>query len=118
MIKKYIRYLPVFVWMSFIFYLSSQSTTGIPIQGTNRFLLLKTFHLIEYAILAVLLNFSKYQPKNNFIIAYIYALTDEYHQTFVFGREGKFVDTIIDAFGITIGSLISIIIRRKSVIMK
>lgn len=39
------------------------------------------------------------------IICFIYACTDEYHQTFVNGRTGQFFDTLIDTFGGLISSL-------------
>lgn len=113
--KSIIRFIPALLWMCFIFFLSSQQTSGIPIQGASRILLLKSFHLIEYAVLTVFLNFGKYDLKKNFVRAYLYSLTDEFHQTFVPGREGKFVDTLIDSVGISIGTLISFVIFKKSV---
>ena len=38
-------------------------------------------------------------------ICFIYACTDEYHQTFVSGRTGQFTDSLIDTFGGTLGCL-------------
>ena len=98
-----VRFLPSLIWMMFIYFLSSQQTTGISTTRTNRFLILKSFHLIEYALLFLFLYFATNHPKKSIIFAYLYALTDELHQTFVPGREGKFVDTLIDLFGIFIG---------------
>lgn len=40
------------------------------------------------------------------IICFIYSCTDEYHQTFVNGRTGQFLDVLID----TLGGFISCII--------
>jgi len=39
------------------------------------------------------------------IIAMLYAFSDEYHQTFVFGREGKLKDVGIDSIGILLSGL-------------
>lgn len=100
---KLIRFLPAVLWMGFIFYLSSRSTAGIPLTGTDRFLLLKTFHLIEYAVLTFFLNIGYRRSAPSAVTAYLYALTDEFHQTFIPGREGKFADTLIDILGILIG---------------
>lgn len=104
--------------MIFIFYLSSRSTAGIPLTGTNRFLLLKTFHLIEYTVLNIFLNFGHYDLKKNFALSYVYALSDEFHQTFVPGREGKLLDTFIDVIGISIGTLISFFLNRQKIFEK
>ena len=46
------------------------------------------------------------------IICFIYSIIDEYHQTFVIGRTGQFIDSIIDTFGSIIG-LISYYLKRK-----
>ncbi|HOZ80972.1 MAG TPA: VanZ family protein [Candidatus Woesebacteria bacterium] len=101
--KKLIYFLPSIIWMCFIFYLSSQSTIGIGQTKTERFLILKTFHLIEYATLAIFLLFAFRRYLPSALFAYLYALTDELHQRFVPGREGKFQDTLIDLLGITLG---------------
>ena len=52
--KKIIKFLPAIIWMGVIFYFSSRQTTGI--GGDSywlRFAILKSFHLIEYAILLI-----------------------------------------------------------------
>ncbi len=32
-------------------------------------------------------------------VAFIFAMTDEFHQTFVIGRDGNFYDEMIDSIG-------------------
>jgi len=105
-INKVIRFVPSIIWMSVIFYFSSRSTTGIGTNETDRFLILKSFHLIEYAILAGLLLFALYKNKLVIFIAYLYAISDEIHQSFVPGRTSRFRDTLIDLIGILIGVFI------------
>ena len=39
------------------------------------------------------------------LICFIFALTDEYHQTLVMGRTGQFLDVLIDTSGALLGSL-------------
>ncbi len=102
-LKKILRFIPALIWMSFIFFLSDQSTTGIGQTRTQRFLILKTFHLIEYAILYLLLYFPLANKKPAILLSYLYALSDEFHQSLVPGREGKIVDTLFDLIGIFIG---------------
>ena len=73
----------------------------------------KMAHASEYLILSILLLIalknSGIRDIKLFIIAvsvcFIYACTDEYHQTFVNGRTGQFIDVIIDTIGAFIGSL-------------
>ena len=92
--------------MIIIFYFSSRSTTGIGTNETDRFLILKSFHLIEYAILTILFLLAISKKKYVIFIAYLYAVSDEIHQSFISGRTGRFRDTLIDLIGILIGILI------------
>lgn len=67
----------------------------------------KVAHASEYFIFTILiliaLKNSGVKGNKKLIIAlgicFIYACTDEYHQTFVNGRTGQFSDTLIDTFG-------------------
>ena len=45
-----------------------------------------------------------------FIICFLYACSDEYHQTFVVGRTGQFSDVLIDSVGALLGSGLSSVI--------
>lgn len=100
---KLFRFLPALIWMVVIFYFSSVSTTGVPGGSTQRFLVLKSLHLIEYATLAGLLFIGFLKYRQVIITAYLYAISDEIHQHFVFGRTSKFTDTLIDLLGICLG---------------
>lgn len=47
-------------------------------------------------------------------ICFLFALTDEYHQTFVYGRTGQFSDVLIDTSGALIAtSIFTILYKRK-----
>jgi len=102
---KIIRFLPAFFWMAIIFYFSGRQTTGIQGSYNERFIILKSFHLIEYAVLSILLFWGYKNYKYTIFTAYLYAVTDEIHQRFVPGREGRIRDTFIDILGIFIGIL-------------
>lgn len=65
--------------------------------------------MTEFGILTVFLfrsylKCSGFTKKRSIVFAIIFALsyafTDEYHQLFVFGREGSLVDIFIDSLGI------------------
>lgn len=117
--RHLLKFLPSIIWMLIIFYFSSRSTTGIGTNATNRFLILKSFHLIEYAILGILLFFGYQKYKYSIITAYLYALSDEFHQHFVLGRASRFRDTLIDLGGICLGLLfLSFIIKKNKPISR
>ena len=106
-LNKIVRFLPSVVWMMVIFYFSSRSTTGFgPTNPDSRFLLMKSFHLIEYAALGILLYYGYKKYSLSIITAYLYACTDEFHQSFTPGRTPRFTDTLIDLLGITLGSIL------------
>jgi len=56
--------------------------------------------------LYVLLFLGFNQPSLSAIIAYIFGISDEIHQSFIPGRTAKFSDTLFDLFGIFIGFLV------------
>ena len=123
-------WLPVLLWMALIFFLSHQDkdesrrTSELVLWVLNflnldietlrasyaPLIIRKLAHMTEYAILAILsfraFNYSVSIPEIrilvwNFCVAY--AMTDEFHQTFVSGRGGSIVDVGIDAIGALIG---------------
>lgn len=80
----------------------------------------KAAHMTEYAILAVLAwgNLTVWKReagRNNyayaFLLAILYAMTDEFHQTFVNGRSGNLTDVCIDGAGACLGILCLAAIR-------
>jgi len=100
------KFIPALIWMLIIFYFSSRSTAGVGTNSTDRFYILKSFHLIEYATLGILLFYGFLKYKYTIITAYLYAISDEIHQSFIPGRNCKFTDTLIDLAGIIIGLLV------------
>lgn len=85
----------------------------------------KCMHASVYLILVFLLinafrvsgvSFT-YSIVLSILICFLYACSDEYHQTFVEGRTGQFSDVVIDTIGGLLGSgfygMIYCIIRKK-----
>lgn len=92
--------------------------------STTQLVIRKLSHMSEYAILCLSFYFfiSGYiKGKLKFILSpllcFIYALTDEAHQLLIAGRNGSFIDVLIDTFGaimmILLIFLISFICRRS-----
>ncbi len=46
-------------------------------------------------------------------LAFLYACTDEFHQLFVPGRSGQFIDVILDTFGASVGVFIYYLVFHK-----
>ncbi len=73
-------------------------------------LVVKGYHVTEFAVLCwllqkVLLRQFPVRPRRALVLAALmavaYAATDEWHQTFVPGRGGTWVDVIIDSLGVS-----------------
>lgn len=117
MIKKAIFFwLPPVLWMGLMFFLSSFHKIQVTDVGWANFVTRKLAHLIEYAILCFLFfRGLKNTLKLNlhqilalaFLLTVLYALSDEYHQTFISGRTGRFLDIGIDSLGALLGLLFS-----------
>lgn len=98
--------------MLVIFSFSSRPTVSFTGSATASFFIYKSFHLAEYALLFILLLYAIKDIKYSILIAYLYGMSDEFHQTFISGRTGCIRDTLIDLIGITIGVIFVIIIKR------
>lgn len=101
-------WLPVLAWCGIIFFLSSIPHLRFVENNRWDFIIRKAGHMGIYGILARLLaralTGSTFWPwKKIFLwslaLAFLYACTDEYHQTFVAGRVGAVHDVVIDTFG-------------------
>lgn len=101
--------------MGVIFILSAQPTLPHHPDTLLDLILKKAAHMIEYGILAFLLwwafsrgrgTFSHSALVTAFVVSVLYAASDEYHQTFVPGRNGNPVDVGVD----TVGALVALLI--------
>jgi VanZ family protein len=125
-----IRWIFVFLWAGVIFYLSSVPNLSSGLESD--FVLRKLAHIFVYFILTILIFFALLgdkkisETKNKdilkmslfaFCLSFLYAISDEYHQTFVFGRNGSGKDVFIDTLGIlfaTIFNYFKFISRAKN----
>jgi len=101
----FIFWFPVILYSAIIFYVSSLSSVPTPLSG---FQFDKAIHMVEYAVLGFLLarafNGGR-RPLTNgavrwaFVAALLYGLSDEYHQSFVAGRDASWLDLVADGVG-------------------
>lgn len=94
------RWAPVILWCALIFAFSSipRLETGLEYD----FLLRKLAHMAEYAVLFRLTLRASGSALWAAAFSLLYAASDEWHQTFVPGREGAFRDVLVDAVGIVV----------------
>ncbi|NTW13510.1 MAG: VanZ family protein [Candidatus Moranbacteria bacterium] len=114
------------LWMSVIFYFSSMSgTTSASLAPFDSLLERKGAHVFEYLVLSLLVfnvlrrTFIRERLGAQMALiaslSLLYALSDEIHQLFVPGREGKLSDIGIDLVGIFLGILLIVAVSvRKS----
>lgn len=89
--------------------------------GASWFVIVKGWHAIEFGIvfwliLAVADRLSPRSAAGNFAItitlAVLFAMSDEYHQTFVPERGGTYVDVSIDTLGILVAAMLTALGRK------
>ena len=132
------RYLPLVAWLAFISYASSASfsasntsriirplvlwlfpDTSVETLATIHFITRKVAHFMEYAILGFLAARAfRTSPRPairqrwfliSAVLVVVFALLDEYHQSFVPNRTGTIYDSLIDMAG----GLTALIFLRK-----
>lgn len=119
-------YLPALLWAGVIFYFSNVpnfQATVTAYDSSSEIVLRKMAHFGEYAILAILvfrLFYAGYKFQARyafwwtFVLAAMYAASDEFHQTFVPGRTGKVIDAFYDTGSILfMAELLVVAVRRK-----
>ncbi len=115
-LMRWVPALTTVLWMALIFALSARSTIPVPL-GMAAGLTAIAGHLVAYAVLAALIWWMidplNTGPRRRFALALIgavaYGLTDEWHQSFVSGRDASALDIAVDAIG-ALGGLI--VVRR------
>jgi VanZ family protein len=120
-LKKLDPWAPPLVLMAVIFFFSAQPnlSSGLGwIDHVGR----KFVHASEYALLCflwwralrtVMGRTAALLPA--WIVATLYAVTDEFHQTFVTGRHGTWVDVAIDSLGAGVFALLTLRAHRQRV---
>lgn len=106
-------YLPPVIWMGVIFAFSAQPVIKTTDFFLADFLMKKTAHFVEYAVLSVLVYRalirsgvgSRKATIISIIFSILYAISDEWHQSFTPGREPHIRDVIIDSVGAFFGAL-------------
>ena len=107
------RFGPPILLMAVIFALSAQADLNSGL-GTLDLIGRKIVHAVTYGLLWWLWQraLGTRSPLPAALIAVAYAISDEYHKSFVEGRHGSPVDVLIDSAGVAIA--IALHSRRRS----
>ena len=103
-------------WMGLIFFLSAQPDLPHPQTGWLGLLFSSAAHLFMFGVLAVLwawaLGWGRYGWLIALALTLLYALSDEFHQSFVPGRHADPFDLVCDALGAVVGLAVWAWLRR------
>ena len=132
--NKKLNLILVIIWMTIIFIMSSFNSTESSNQSnfiveiianifnitnthTLSIIIRKLAHYTEYLILGILvINLNNNKSKSiylSIIICLLYAISDEFHQSFVPGRSCQILDIAIDFLGSLTGIYIYKLINEK-----
>jgi VanZ family protein len=110
---RLVRWLPASLVVTVIFISSSIPSDELPSFGFWDTLVKKSGHVIGYGILALAFWFAL-EWKNKhfwlaFLLTFLYALTDEFHQSFTPGRHSSLTDALVFDSG---GAFLSLFVFR------
>ena len=100
-------WLPVVLWAAFIWNLSSIPHLRLLVSWWD-YPLRKLAHMVVFGVLSRLiaraLTEDTYWPwkkifMGSLLLTFLYACTDEWHQTYIAGRHGSPIDVIVDLTG-------------------
>ena len=100
-----------------IFYFSAQPFDGDPLEwwevGIRKLGHVTGYALLTAAFIWALVGLTRRPIPLGAMLAFAYACSDEFHQTFVENRSGTALDVGIDSIGIAIAVLIALAWRRR-----
>jgi len=109
------KWLPSLLMMFVIFLFSAQPSSDLPNFGWADTIVKKGGHMIGYALLVRsywhMFDYRKDKRWLSWLLAILYAVTDEFHQTFVAGRHPSVWDVVIFD---NLGALISLWLIQRS----
>jgi VanZ family protein len=113
------RWLPALLMMAAIFVFSSQPGDNLPDFFSWDRVVKKGGHMMGYGLLALsYLHWLRYDKKYYplaWLISILYAATDEFHQSFIAGRNASVFDVLFfDNLGAMIGLWLHFMVRRKN----
>jgi len=117
-IKSILRWVPAIAVMTVIYGFSSIPAREMPSFGIFDLVVKKGGHVLGYGLLALAIwygmNFEKRSWRLVLLLAIVYAVTDEFHQSFIPGRHPSWVDAlVIDGGGAAVMIWVVSKVRKK-----
>jgi VanZ family protein len=102
--KRIQKWIPALLMMGIIFWFSSEPAYKLPFFSWADAVVKKSGHMLGYALLTLGYWYALGMDRNKrwlaWLLAILYALTDEFHQSYVPGRHPSLWDvSIFDNFG-------------------
>ena len=121
LLKIFLNWLAVIIWMLVIYYFSSQPDLKSELQPVWDLVFRKIAHMAEFFVLAYLifraLSVHKLKPANllltTCLLSLAYAGFDEWHQSQVAGRVASMIDVGIDSLGIIFFTILQFLKFKK-----
>ena len=111
-------WLPVLMWMGWIFLLSAQANLPHVAAGWVDLVVSCGAHIFLFGVLAILwmraLGDRPHARTIAFFLTAFYALSDEFHQAFVPGRDASLLDLSCDLVGAGLGLWVYARFKRRS----
>ena len=116
--NKLLRWLPAILLMTVVFLLSSIPSEEMPDIGSWDSLVKKGGHMLGYGMLALAFWYALgWEPKHAWtalFVTVLYGLSDEFHQSFVPGRNPSLWDALgFDAGGAILLVIIAYLVKRR-----
>lgn len=107
--------------MVIIFFISSLPGSCLPYFGAWDLYIKKGGHALGFGLLGLAYYYALpqrlsvgYQWVLAFLMAILFALSDEFHQSFVEGRTSSLLDVVIDGFGAAVALTLSAVYSSNS----
>jgi VanZ family protein len=104
-VKKLINWLPALVVMTIIFILSSQPGEVVNSTVARAENIQKIGHLILFTILCLTYFKATKSIRTSLLLTFLYAVFDEFHQSFTLDRSSSISDIFVDMVGASISGV-------------
>ncbi|EKD95966.1 MAG: acetobutylicum phosphotransbutyrylase [uncultured bacterium] len=101
-----VRWIPAVLVGLFIFWLSSQTGLQLKQVGLDKDEIHILGHFWMFFVLSICLYRASKNPFVAVLLSFIYAVSDEYHQTFIFGRSASLKDLVNDTLAASFAAIL------------
>lgn len=101
--NRTLRWFPSFAMAALIFVESAIPGKIVNDAGFGNEQLHVTAHFLLFLVLGMCVWYATQSFIQAFVLTFLYALSDEYHQSFVLGRSSSWFDIQVDMIGVFVG---------------